>query len=242
MSRKLAIGDVHGCLKSLKTLLEFVSPTADDKVIMLGDYVDRGPESQGVIDYLINWPWEAKLILLKGNHEIIMAESGFSADHLNYWCQVGGLQTLASYDAKYANIPKNHWNFINAGLPYYETKKVIYVHGGVAPRQSLKDQDPVDLAWRRFPDAKKHISGKLVICGHTIQRKGVPSDKKHTICLDTAACRGGWLTCYEAKTRRYWQANEKTKTREGVLKPRKKSGKAKKKKSKSPKTSSVPES
>lgn len=243
LGRKLAIGDVHGCLKSLKTLLETVSPAADDKVIMLGDYVDRGPDSKGVIDYLINWPWKAQLILLKGNHEIIMAEAGFSADHLNYWCNVGGLETLASYDAKYANIPESHWKFINQGLPYYETKKVIYVHGGVARKKPLADQDPVDLAWRRFPDARKHFSKKLVVCGHTIQRKGVPSDAGHTICIDTAACRGGWLTCFEAKTRLYWQANEKGKTRDGVLIPLKKRKKLKKLQSaRAVKTSSVPKS
>ena len=218
MGRKLAIGDIHGCLKSLKTLLQFVQPVAKDVVIMLGDYVDRGPDSKGVIDYLIDWPWEAKLILLKGNHEIIMDESAFSADHLNYWCQVGGLETIASYDARYANIPKSHWEFIRNTLPYYETEKVIYVHGGVGPKKPLVKQNPVNLAWRRFPDAKQHRSGKLVVCGHTIQRKGKPTDKGHTVCIDTAACRGRWLTCFNAKTGRYWQANEKGETRKKRLK------------------------
>jgi serine/threonine protein phosphatase 1 len=193
LSRKLAIGDIHGCLNSLKTLLTIVAPTAEDTVIMLGDYVDRGSDSNGVIDYLINWPWEAKLVLLKGNHEIIMSEATFSAEHLTYWCSVGGLETIASYDAKFANIPKSHWEFIEKGQASFETKKVIYVHGGVA----------------------------LVVCGHTVQRKGIPTDAGHTICIDTAACRGGWLTCLEAKTRRYWQANEKGRARKGVLKERK---------------------
>lgn len=233
MSRKLAIGDVHGCLNSLKTLLTSVAPVAGDTVIMLGDYVDRGPDSKGVIEYLLSWPWEAKLVLLKGNHEIIMEEASFSAEHLTYWCNVGGLETIASYDAKFANIPESHWEFIYEGLPYYETKKVIYVHGGLAPKRALAKQDPVDMAWRRFPDAKRHFSGKLVICGHTIQRQGVPTDAGHTICIDTAACRGGWLTCLEAKTRRYWQANEKGKTQKGALKKAKKL-----KTSKTPKISS----
>ncbi len=198
-----------------------LAPVAGDTVIMLGDYVDRGPESQGVIDYLRKWPWEAKLILLKGNHEIIMEEASFSAEHLKYWCDVGGLETIASYDAKFTNIPDSHWEFIANTQPYYETKKVIYVHGGVAPKKAMARQDPVDLAWLRFSNAKKHFSGKLVVCGHTIQRGGVPSDKGHTVCIDTAACRGGWLTCFEAKSRRYWQANEKGKTRRGILKPKK---------------------
>ena len=184
---------------------------------MLGDYVDRGPDSKGVIDYLLNWPWPAKLVLLKGNHEIIMAEAGFSADHLSYWCQVGGLETMASYDARFANIPESHWNFINDALPYYETKKWIYVHGGVHPEESLEVQDTVEMAWRRFPDAKPHFSGKRVVCGHTIQKSGVPSDANHTICIDTAACRGGWLTCLDAKRGRFWQANEEGKIRSGEL-------------------------
>ena len=222
MGRKLAIGDIHGCLNSLKALLEFVQPVASDKVIMLGDYVDRGPDSKGVIDYLIDWPWDAKLILLKGNHEIIMDESGFSSDHLKYWCQAGGLDTLASYDARFANIPESHWEFIRNTLPYYETGKVIYVHGGAAPKKPLVKQDPVNLAWRRFSDAKEHSSGKLVVCGHTLQRKGKPNDKGHTVCIDTAACRGGWLTCFNPKTGRYWQANEQGQLRKRRLKAWKK--------------------
>ena len=85
----------------------------------------------------------------------------------------------------------------------------------------MEEQDFDELSWRRFPNAKAHKSGRLVVCGHTIQRGGVPVDKGHTICIDTAACRGGWLTCLDAKSRRYWQANEKGKTRQGVLKKRK---------------------
>lgn len=223
MKRKLAIGDVHGCLTSLKTLLNHLSPTETDTVIMLGDYVDRGPDSKGVIDYLIDWPWPSKLVLLKGNHEIIMAEAGFSADHLTYWCQVGGLETLASYDAKFTNIPDSHWKFINHALPYYETKKFIFVHGGVHPKKALARQDVVEMAWRRFSSAKKHVTGKQVICGHTIQRSGKPVDSGHTICIDTAACRGGWLTCLDPKRRRYWQANEEGALRDGALKSAKKS-------------------
>ena len=221
MSRKLAIGDVHGCLKSLKKLLELVKPKANDRVIMLGDYIDRGPDSRGVIEYLLNWPWPSKLTLLKGNHEMIMEDSQMSDEHFSYWCNVGGLETLVSYDTRYEDIPEAHWDFVRDGKAYHETKKVIYVHGGLDAKVPMEEQDMDELSWRRFPDAKAHRSGKLVVCGHTIQRGGVPVDKGHTICIDTAACRGGWLTCLDAKQRRYWQANEKGKTREGVLKKRK---------------------
>ena len=101
-------------------------------------------------------------------------------------------------------------------------------------------QDPVNLAWRRFSDAKEHSSGKLVVCGHTIQRKGKPNDKGHTVCIDTAACRGGWLTCFNPKTGRYWQANEQGQLRKRRLKAWKK--KRAMKKMDSSTSSSLPES
>jgi len=201
--------------------LELVKPEARDRVIMLGDYIDRGPDSQGVIDYLINWPWKAKLTLLKGNHELIMADSSLSEEHFSYWCDVGGLETLLSYSARVDQIPVSHWEFILGGKPFHETKSIIFVHGGVDPKVPMDEQDFDELSWRRFSNAKAHQSGKLVVCGHTIQRGGEPVDKGHTICIDTAACRGGWLTCLDAKKRRYWQANEKGKTRQGVLKKKK---------------------
>lgn len=222
MKRKIAIGDVHGCLTALTTLLDHLAPGQDDTVIMLGDYVDRGPDSKGVIDYLIDWPWASQLVTLKGNHEIIMAEAGDSEDHLRYWCEVGGAETIVSYEGRLKNIPKAHWEFVNQALPYYETKKLIYVHGGVHPKKALAKQDPVEMAWRRFPDARRHVSGKRVICGHTVQRSGKPADRGHTVCIDTAACRGGWLTGLDAKRGNYWQASEEGKIRTGKLAVKKK--------------------
>lgn len=90
MGRTFAIGDVHGCVASLKKLVDWVNPKKGDVVVMLGDYVDRGPNSQGVIDYLLDWKSKAKLVLLKGNHEQIMEEATKSSEHFGYWCDVGG--------------------------------------------------------------------------------------------------------------------------------------------------------
>ena len=229
MSRTLAIGDIHGCLDSLLTLLDQVKPEEGDTVVMLGDYIDRGPKSKGVIELLLNWPFAAELILLKGNHEMIMEEATLSSLHFDHWLNVGGVETLNSYLPEPVMFTKTHFDFIRNGLPYYETETTIYVHGGVKPKEPLEEQDVDDLAWRRMPDAKKHISSKLVICGHTIQNSGKPKDVGHTICIDTGACRDGWLTCIEAETRHYWQANEEGKTREGILKRTQKKKKKKKK-------------
>ena len=123
-----------------------------------------------------------------------------------------------SYGAKLDNVPRKHWSFIKNGLPYYETGHCIFVHGGLDPDLPLEKQDPEEMAWRRFPDARPHMSGKRVICGHTVQRSGYPNDLGHSTCIDTGACRpGGWLTCLNPMTRHYWQVNEKGKTRDGVL-------------------------
>ena len=218
--RLLAIGDIHGCRKALKKLLKLVAPERDDTVIMLGDYVDRGPRSKGVIDYLLNWKWDAKLITLKGNHEMIMEQATESKMHLEYWGEVGGAETLASYGGKLKMIPDEHWEFIEKAEPFYETENFIFVHGGIAPYDKPEDQPLEDLAWLRFREAKAHFSGKTVICGHTVQRKGLPVDKGHSICIDTAACRGGWLTCLDARAGRFWQTSEKGENRQGKL-PRK---------------------
>ena len=73
--RTLAIGDIHGCLTALKTLLDFVAPAADDRLIALGDYVDRGPDSRGVLDFLIALHAGGRLVALRGNHDEMMADA-----------------------------------------------------------------------------------------------------------------------------------------------------------------------
>ena len=218
--RLLAIGDVHGCLKSLKKLLKSVDPQPEDTVIMLGDYVDRGPDSKGVIEYLLNWKWKASLVCLKGNHELIMEHAVHSKLHGEHWREVGGQATLDSYGGDLENVPEAHWDFIERARYFHETDEFIFVHGGLNPNRPLLDQDQEEMCWLRFRDAKPHQSGKLMICGHTVQKKGWPADKGFGVCIDTAACRGGFLTCLDAERGRFWQVSESGEFRTGKL-PRK---------------------
>ena len=88
VGRILAIGDVHGCASSLQQLVDWVKPKKGDIVVMLGDYVDRGPNSKGVVEYLLDWKLESELVLIKGNHEQIMEEATKSSEHFGYWCDV----------------------------------------------------------------------------------------------------------------------------------------------------------
>ena len=218
--RLLAIGDVHGCLKALKNLLNQVDPQSEDTVIMLGDYIDRGPDSKGVIDYLLNWEWKASLVYLKGNHELIMKHALQSKLHSDHWKEVGGQATLDSYGGDLEKVPEAHWDFMDGARYFYETEEFIFVHGGLNPRQPLLDQNQEEICWLRFRDAKPHKSGKLIICGHTVQKKGWPTDKGFAICIDTAVCRGGFLTCLDVERGRFWQVSESGESRTGKL-PRK---------------------
>ena len=95
----LAIGDIHGCLTSLRTMFELVQPTKDDLVVTLGDYVDRGPDSKGVIDFLLEKQKSHQLIHLMGNHEIQMIRALDTQDDRRRFLSdlCGGQDTLDSY-------------------------------------------------------------------------------------------------------------------------------------------------
>jgi serine/threonine protein phosphatase 1 len=224
--RILAIGDVHGCLLQLNDLLALVKPAADDLVITLGDYVDRGPDSRGVLDRLMTLKRGGmRLVCLRGNHEIMMlqARDGDRGDRAN-WLSVGGLQTLGSYGPEpgkagtLRDVPDEHWEFLEHNLfDYYETERHIFVHAGVHCDLEMDEQPDYVLYWEFVPDAMRHQSGKTVICGHTSQRSGEPKVVPGAVCIDTHAYGGGWLTCLDADTGKYWQVDELGKTREGYV-------------------------
>src|SRR5262249_30858987 len=97
--RTIAIGDIHGCLRALDLLLEVIQPRPDDVLITLGDYVDRGPDSRGVLDRLIELQSQCKLIALKGNHDIMMMRGRDDFAAYEDWTHCGGKATLQSYGA-----------------------------------------------------------------------------------------------------------------------------------------------
>jgi serine/threonine protein phosphatase 1 len=234
--RLLAIGDIHGCLRAFTTLLDAVALTADDQIITLGDYVDRGPDSRGVLERLIALHASGQLVPLRGNHDAMMLEA--RAGHYLGWLACGGKQTLASYgisdeqirahvtggievgdpDELLAKIPAAHWKFLEEDcLPWYETEKHFFVHANAYPDLPLADQPDFMLYWEKLTEPCVHVSGKIMICGHTQQKNGLPLDLDTTICIDTAAYNDGWLTCLDVRSGRIWQANELGKARTGFL-------------------------
>jgi serine/threonine protein phosphatase 1 len=212
--RQFAIGDIHGCLDALLRLDEELHFSPTDTIITLGDYVDRGPDTKGVIDYLIQLKTRCNLICLRGNHEIMMLMARDDRSHLASWMSNGGDATLDSYAAtSFKSIPPEHWEFMESTLPYHEADRDFFVHANAYPDYELVDQPEYMLYWEFLDRPVRHDSGKRMICGHTAQRSGKPLNFGHTVCIDTDVCRNGWLTCLDIRSNNYWQANQQKELR-----------------------------
>lgn len=220
MTRHLAIGDIHGCITALRCLVDFVAPGPDDTIVTLGDYVDRGPDTRAVLDFIIVLGTTHTLVPLRGNHEIMMLDSRESNSWLYNWLQYGGDATLRSYSstsdgaATLADVPDAHIDFLeNKLVPYYECETHFFVHANADAIVALADQTEASLYWRRYGNPGPHRSGKIMVCGHTIQESGMPLYNGNAICIDTWAYGGGWLSCIDVGSGTIWQANEKGNTR-----------------------------
>ncbi len=211
--RTLSIGDIHGCSTALRTLLEAVQPGAEDIVVTLGDYVDRGPDTRGVIATLIDLEQRTRLVPLTGNHEILLFDAIAGLITPTTWEQIGGRQTLRSYGSdslKPGLIPEPHMDFLVRCRRLHETATHIYVHANLNAVLPLEEQTDDWLYWRRFTDTYPHVSGKTMICGHTAQHNGRPARKPHALCIDTRVYHPeGWLTCIDVGSGTFTQANER---------------------------------
>jgi serine/threonine protein phosphatase 1 len=212
--RVLAIGDIHGCIRALDSVLDMVRPAAGDLVVTLGDYIDRGPDSRAVIDRLIDLGARTRLVTLRGNHEemILSARGDEHAAHL--WLFWGGRATLESYGGEVWSdvervVPEAHWAFFEATADSFETDDHLFVHASVDPDLPLEEQPADKLRWEQIRRGRPHCSGKLMICGHTRQVAGVPLDLGHAICVDTWVYGEGWLSCLDVRTREVHQANQR---------------------------------
>ena len=224
--RTLAIGDVHGCLRAFDAILDEVDPQPGDVLVTLGDYVDRGPDSKGVLDRMLALAARCRLLPLKGNHELMMLGGREDTEHFNEWLKSGGKQTLASYQADedwqtFAKaIPIRHWRFLGDDcVSYHETETHFFVHASVCPDLPLAEQPDHMLYWETLEAGawRPHESGKTMVCGHSVQRSGRPLVLDHAVCIDTWVYGDGWLTCLDVDLEVYWQASERGQTRVGNL-------------------------
>jgi serine/threonine protein phosphatase 1 len=220
-SRTIAIGDIHGCIGPFEQLLNALQVTADDTIIILGDVVDRGPNSRGVIERLLALSSECQLFCILGNHEEMLLAAVDGLIHLQEWLQHGGAETLDSYGkgSVASQLPMDHIDFLRSWGDYYDTPSHFYAHGNYLPRKPLDQQPWQELRWEslRHVLPPMHCSGKTAVLGHTSNKQGRIVNLGYLVCIDTYAHGGGWLTALEPATNKVWQANIHGEYREDEL-------------------------
>ncbi|KAA0971741.1 serine/threonine protein phosphatase [Aureimonas fodinaquatilis] len=212
-----AIGDVHGCFDELRALeqqiiIDAANFPGDKLIIMLGDYVDRGPASSGVIDHLMQPPPQGFVrFCLAGNHELMMLDYLEGRVRLAEWLGYGGAQTLASYGVDVSqydqtaagqealnvlvrkNIPLAHLQFLKSLAVFIEAPGYLFVHAGLMPNIPLEKQGDTLLTTIRSEFySQSHLLDRLVVHGHTPVEQ--PIYEANRVNLDTGACLTGRLT------------------------------------------------
>lgn len=228
--RVYAIGDVHGRSDLFDALIGQIiddhagrSP-ASLEVILLGDLVDRGPDSRGVIERAIRLSDEVDVLrCLLGNHEEVFLQAA-TGDHkaLRFFLRIGGRETLASYgiagqefvEADFdelaamvqQRVPSSHIDFLNQCEDLIDIGDYVFVHAGVRPGVGLDEQKPSDLRWIREPFLNHRVShGKIIVHGHSITEE--IDERSNRIGIDTGAFASGRLTAIalEGGSRRFLQ-------------------------------------
>jgi serine/threonine protein phosphatase 1 len=206
--RLLAVGDIHGCDRELAAMLAAIAPQPADKVVFLGDYVDRGPSPKGVIDQLIELRDSARCttVFLRGNHEdMLLSFLGEHGSHGEAFLFNGGRSTLVSYGLRpgvprsrvVEMLPPAHLEFLRALEVCHVVDPYVFVHAGISPLHSLEEQREEDLLWIRDEFIRnRHRLAKTVIFGHTPQRE-VLWHLPYKIGLDTGCVYGNKLSCLD---------------------------------------------
>ncbi len=210
--RTIAIGDIHGCSIAFAALIEAIDLQLQDTIVALGDFVDRGIDSRGVLEQLIALQSKCNLVPILGNHDEMMLHARDGKSDFQFWLNCGGDTALDSYGStsQLSLIPKSHFRFLESCLPYYETETHIFVHANYKPNIPLDQLDDHTLRWlslRDYVPPSRHCSGKTFVVGHTPQPEVL--DLGHLICIDTGCCGGGWLTALDVSTKQVWQVNER---------------------------------
>jgi serine/threonine protein phosphatase 1 len=210
--RVYAVGDVHGCLDQLQALHSLIAedlaarPAAEAVLVHLGDYVDRGPDSAGVVALLAEGSPLANVptVNLMGNHEHMMlaALATGEADATDLWLANGGADSLLSWGVprsaqpkEWASyLPKPHLVFLRDLALRHEVGGYLFVHAGIRPGIPLERQSRHDLMWIREPFLSfQEPFGPVVVHGHTPRQE--PTVRPNRIGIDTGAVMGGVLTC-----------------------------------------------
>lgn len=196
-----AIGDIHGCSDLLERLLARIEAHASGKAytfVFLGDYIDRGPDSAGVIRLLraVQRRAPERVVCLMGNHESMLLAALSEPGGADHWRRNGGDATLASFGVEEpAAIPGEVLDWIEALPSVHSDVTRWYVHAGFRPGCAVPDPDIHSRLWIRDPFlSQDHDFGRHVVHGHSPQMRGRPDMRAYRTNLDTAAVYGGTLT------------------------------------------------
>jgi len=205
MGRIFAIGDIHGCISKLERIIDRIDIDAqNDTLVFIGDYIDRGPDPKGVVDFVLDLRKSInRVICLLGNHEQMfldyLRDESFNKE---IFLVNGGGNTISSYgvietsEGIKVDVPESHMQFFTSLLPYYQTDDYIFVHAGLRPNIPLEKQSIEDLIWIRYEFINSSYDfGKTVIFGHTPLSQ--PFIDFNKIGIDTGAVYGGKLTCIQ---------------------------------------------
>ena len=168
-SRLIAIGDIHGEIEKLNSLLDKLNLQTVDKVIFLGDYIDRGLNSKAVIERILDLSKKIECVFLKGNHEDMLLKTKItqSQDDIEHWLLSGGISTYDNY-GDYPAIFNTHGKFLDSLKLYHIEQNYMFVHAGINPKKELSEQTKDDLLWIReeFLDNSHNLPYKIIF-GHT---------------------------------------------------------------------------
>jgi serine/threonine protein phosphatase 1 len=229
--RVFAIGDIHGCVAEVETLLGGLELARGDTLVFVGDYIDRGPDSRGVIDLMLDLQrrTDVETVFLKGNHEdMCLAYLGRPGRWGEAWLANGGRHALVSYgvhpDAPPGDVldamPDAHLQFLGGLALWHLVPGHLVVHAGVRPERRWTEQDDEDLLWIREDFIRKpHSLPQTIVFGHTPHR-AVLVDLPYKIGIDTGCVYGGALTALELGSHEVVQVRRgERRVRHGALHP-----------------------
>ncbi len=224
--RTLVVGDIHGKLELFQHLLtEAKYKPHEDFLVLIGDLVDRGEHSKGVVERAMQLYQEAPqtVLILKGNHEVMMVNSMLrpNTEYSEAWLKTGGLDCLKSYTDAEGNVsvPEEHIEFLNHLPVWYEDDHAIYVHASLPKMTDGSflhpsfSPDSSELMWGRNRRFFAEYDGKLVVFGHTIAGQifgewGQVWQRDELIGVDTGAYMTGVLSAVELPSRQVYQVGE----------------------------------
>lgn len=186
--RLFSIGDIHGCAKSLDSLIAIIKPRPEDHLVFIGDYIDRGPDSKGVIDRLLALKQVCKCTFLRGNHEAMMIDY-LAGRGMELWEINGGIETLESYRKDGTiQIPDDHKQFLNETVLFHNEPGFFFVHAGLKPDKTIQENIALNgedvFLWERSHLYVEELAWeKPIVCGHTPHRE--PILKHNLILIDT---------------------------------------------------------